>query len=51
MKSTFYIQRQYILESEDSVFNKLEKHPALKIPPLVHVSFKCFNMHNCIVAT
>ena len=35
MKSTFYFRRKYILESEDSVFVKLEKFPGLKMPSLV----------------
>lgn len=35
VKSTFYVRRQYILNSEDSVLSKLEKFPALKLPPLV----------------
>lgn len=35
MKSTFYERRQYILDRDDSVLAKLEKYPALKMPPLV----------------
>lgn len=35
MKSTFYTRRQHILENEASVLVKLEKFPALKMPPLV----------------
>ncbi len=32
MKSTFNFRRKYILVSEDSVFVKLERFPALKMP-------------------
>lgn len=35
MKSTFYERRQYILNSCESVLTKLEKYPALRMPPLV----------------
>ena len=35
MKSTFYSRRRYILQSESSVTCKLEKFPALKMPPVV----------------
>ena len=35
MKSTFYVRRQYILESSDPVNLKLEKYPALRMPPIV----------------
>lgn len=35
MKTTFYARRQYILANDDSVITKLEKFPALRMPPLV----------------
>ena len=35
LRSTFCVRRQYILESNESVIAKLEKFPALKMPPLV----------------
>ena len=35
MKSTFGVRREYILNSDDSVFAKLVKYPALKTPSLV----------------
>ncbi len=35
MKSTFYVRRQHILDSEESVFVKLELFPALRMLPLV----------------
>ena len=35
MKETFYSRRKYILECNDSVFDKLTKFPGLKMPPLV----------------
>ena len=35
MKATFYSRRKYVLESNDSVFNKLSKFPGLKLPSLV----------------
>lgn len=35
MKSTFGVRRQYILSSDDCVFTKLDKYPALKMPALV----------------
>lgn len=47
MKSTFYARRQYILDNDGSVFCKVQKFPALKMPPLVccvHEEFR--NVYN-----
>lgn len=35
MKSTFYVRRQHILDSEETVTTKLERFPALRMPPVV----------------
>lgn len=45
MKSTFYERRKYILSSDESVLAKLEKYPALRMPPLVCFTIVCYSVH------
>ena len=49
MKSTFYQRRQYILNNDDSVLSKLEKYPALRMPPLIQCSIGSKSFMPCLL--